>query len=215
MRVLVVGDVHGCYHTFKFLVEYHWNSKREFLVIVGDIFNKGLYSAETFLYILELQKKYPYQVFLIKGNHEQQIIDSIENGHASSFEKAVFNELKKHGISKLELSKYLMSLPLKWETPNILVTHAGISKNAKHPFFIRSNNGVLHTRSALKKLKQQVQVHGHNQLKGDKPVYNESSNSWNIDTGAWSGKYLSAIRLSKKGKMKDIIQEKLHPADWE
>jgi len=214
MRVLVIGDIHGCYHTFKFLVEYHWDSKREFLVLVGDVFNKGPHSAEAFLYILELQKKYPYQVFYIKGNHEQQIIDALENGHPSSFEKAIFNNLKENGISKAELAKYLNALPLKWETQNVLITHAGIAKGAKHPFSERANNGVLHTRSALKKLKQ-LQVHGHNPLKRDKPVYHENSNSWNIDTGAWTGKYLSALRISHKGKVKNIIQEKLHPADWE
>ena len=214
MRALVVGDIHGCYHTFKFLVEYHWDFKREFLVLVGDVFNKGQHSAETFLYILELQKTYPHQVFLVRGNHEQQILDAIENGHPSSFEKAIFSELKENGISKPELKNYLETLPLKWETQHVLVTHAGISKNVKHPFSVRANSGVLHTRSALKKLKQ-LQVHGHNPLKRDKPVYNEKSNSWNIDTGAWTGKYLSALRISRKGKVKDIIQEKMHPGDWE
>ena len=54
MKVLVVGDVHGCYFTFKKLVETHWNRKEEFLVLTGDLINKGPHSYEAFLYFLKL-----------------------------------------------------------------------------------------------------------------------------------------------------------------
>ena len=75
MRVLVIGDVHGCYYTLKDLVENYWDPQQDYLVQLGDLINKGLHSAKCVKYWLKLEEKYPYQVFLLRGNHEQMYIN--------------------------------------------------------------------------------------------------------------------------------------------
>ena len=56
MNLLVVGDVHGCVHTLKAFVKRHWNAQDEFLILVGDVINKGRHSGKTVKYLRKLQK---------------------------------------------------------------------------------------------------------------------------------------------------------------
>jgi serine/threonine protein phosphatase 1 len=164
------------------------------------------------LYYFELKKEYPYQVFLLRGNHEQDFLNSLNSNKSNGYKKLV-SQLKAEGVGKQKLIDWLENLPFKWETPHMLISHAGISEKAKHPYSASSANGVLYNRTALKDVGK-VQVHGHDVLQSDQPHFNKKSNSWNVDTGAWTGKYLSGIRLTQKGKFKEFVQEKMHPADF-
>ena len=213
MKVFVVGDVHGCYHTFKQLIEDHWNKKEEYLVLVGDLINKGPHSFEAFSYFLSLKENYPYQVFLIRGNHEQHFLNTLNSNKYNGY-KQLIHDIKGLGMNKVALIEWLTALPYKWETPHILITHAGISGKTKNPFSASSPKGVLYNRDACKDIGK-VQVHGHDMIKVEEPKYCINSNSWNIDTGAWTGNYLSAIRLSRKGKLKTIVKVSTHSKDLE
>ena len=89
MKVFIVGDVHGCYHTFKQLIEDHWNKKDEYLVLVGDLINKGPHSFEAFSYFLTLKEEYPYQVFLIRGNHEQHFLNTLNSNKYNGYKQLI------------------------------------------------------------------------------------------------------------------------------
>ena len=56
MKLLVIGDVHGCYYTLKELVEKHWHPGEEILIQLGDLINKGPYSGKCIKYWQELEK---------------------------------------------------------------------------------------------------------------------------------------------------------------
>ncbi len=58
MNLLIVGDVHGCYHTFKKLVDENWNPEEELLIQIGDLINKGPHSGLCSKYWRKLEKKY-------------------------------------------------------------------------------------------------------------------------------------------------------------
>jgi hypothetical protein len=46
-RILVVGDVHGCYYTFRSLIAQYWRLPQdEILVQLGDLIDRGNYSPE-------------------------------------------------------------------------------------------------------------------------------------------------------------------------
>ena len=212
MKVFVVGDVHGCYYTFKQLIENHWNKKNEYLVLVGDLINKGPHSFEAFSYFLTLKKEYPYQVFLIRGNHEQHFLNTLNSNKYNGY-KQLIHDIKGLGVNKLALTEWLNNLPFKWETPHILITHGGISGKTKNPFTATAAKGVLYNRDACKNIGK-VQVHGHDMITVEEPKYKAYSNSWNVDTGAWTGNFLSAIRLSRKGKLKEIVRVPTHPLDF-
>lgn len=212
MNVLVVGDVHGCYHTFKALVDQHWNPEKEFLVQVGDFISKGAHSAACVTYARELQKKYPYQVFFLKGNHEYRYTKFHDKPGRDKLSQVVKNDFLKHDLNLKKVHEWLKKLPLKWETESMLITHAGVSKTAILPFSATSPRGVLHNRSAVKNLGK-VQVFGHKMQTTGEIKFKEKSNAWCIDTGAWMGNKLSALKFKYNGKLKETIQIKTLPED--
>lgn len=57
MELFVVGDVHGCFHTFTKLINEHWDREKQIFVQLGDLLDRGKFSPETILYAIELQKK--------------------------------------------------------------------------------------------------------------------------------------------------------------
>lgn len=211
MKVFVVGDVHGCYHTFKQLIENHWNKKDEFLVLVGDLINKGPHSFEALSYFMQLKEVYPYQVFLIRGNHEQHFLNTLNSNKSNGY-KSLIQGLKNNGFNKLSLTEWLNNLPFKWETPHMLISHGGISGKTKNPYSAVSTKGVLYNRDTCKNIGK-LQIHGHDMKKVDEPKHDEDANSWNVDTGAWVGNGLSALRLSRKGKVREIVKVPTHPND--
>lgn len=205
MRILVIGDVHGCYYTLKELVETYWDPEQDYLIQLGDLINKGPHSALCVRYWLRLEEKYPYQVFLLRGNHEQMYI----NGSSRKVKPAMVNRLNK-GFKSLKLDpkkvlNWLSKKPLKWETPNVLISHAGVNKFVRQPFSHTNNRGVLYNRSPLKDIGK-LQVIGHAVVKGNKPVFSTKENAWRIDTGAVSKGFLSAVRLSYDVKQVEVVR---------
>jgi len=56
MRVFIIGDVHGCYHTFLAMLEF-WNKDEEMLIQIGDLIDRGSYSPEVLQHAMMLSKK--------------------------------------------------------------------------------------------------------------------------------------------------------------
>lgn len=212
MNVLVIGDVHGCYYTLSKLVEEHWNPENEFLVQVGDLINKGAHSGLCVKFMRKLQKRYPYQVFVLKGNHEVRYLTYQGlPGKSESIDKTKKNFIK-HEINLKKLHGWLNLLPYKWENPSILITHAGISKTATHPYTNSNPRGVIHNRSAIRNVGK-VQIYGHMIQTDGKINFSPAANAWCIDSGAWLGKRLSALRMSYDGELIERIQIETLPAD--
>ena len=67
-------------------------------------------------------------------------------------------------------------------------------------------------RDELRKL-DKLQVIGHTPLKSGKPEYDSRSHSWNIDTGAYLGRSLSALRLTPEGTVLESISIPTFTAD--
>ena len=212
MNVLVVGDVHGCYHTFAQLVEKYWNPENEFLVQVGELISKGPYSAKCVKYARRLQKKYPYQVFVLKGNHEDYYLKYHDLPKRSASVDKTKKDFIKAELNLKKLNTWLQNMPYKWETPYMLLTHAGISMSVKNPYSYTNPRGVLHNRSSLRNMGK-VQIFGHMIQGNGKIDYSELANAWCIDTGAWLGQSLSAMRLTYEGKILETIQVKTLPED--
>ncbi len=205
MNLLVVGDVHGCYHTFKKLVVEHWNPNEEFLVQVGDLINKGKRSGKTYLFARELERQFPHMVFFLRGNHEMRFIDLHKTpGKDKAIDRCKADFLKRDINLKKALS-WFQERPLKWENPNVLITHAGISAYSKDPYGSKARRGVLHNRGALKNVGK-LQIHGHLIQSKGKPVFTEKSNSWCIDTAAWTGKSLTGLKVSYGGEVLEQIK---------
>ncbi|MCY3410596.1 MAG: metallophosphoesterase [Candidatus Heimdallarchaeota archaeon] len=76
-KTLVTGDIHGDYESLKKVVNY-FESHEDFhyLIINGDVVDRGKYQIKSLLLIITMQIKFPERVYLIRGNHEDQSINS-------------------------------------------------------------------------------------------------------------------------------------------
>ncbi len=81
-RTIVVGDIHGCSDTLRKLLESSCNiSSKDRIIFLGDLMDKGLKSKETLDFVLELIAN-GNKVDIIRGNHEQMFLDSINSPQA-------------------------------------------------------------------------------------------------------------------------------------
>jgi serine/threonine protein phosphatase 1 len=212
MNVLVVADVHGCYRTVKRLVELHWETGEEFLVFAGDLVNKGRRSAKVVEYVRGLQAEFPYHVFVVKGNHELMFEESILDGKIFPVVEKSKKDFVKREVSMRKTAEWMRNLPLKWETPYLLVTHAGVAATARDPYNAFSSRGVLHNRSPLRSVGK-LQLFGHVVQLTGKPTFFAAPRAWGIDTGCWRGGGLSALRIGYEGSVMQVIQEPTDPTD--
>jgi hypothetical protein len=68
-RVLIVGDIHGCFDEFRELLEKaHYNAEDCTLILVGDVLHKGPRSVELLRYIRSLG------AYCVRGNHDDSTI---------------------------------------------------------------------------------------------------------------------------------------------
>ncbi|MDG1252361.1 MAG: metallophosphoesterase [Schleiferiaceae bacterium] len=212
MNLLVVGDVHGCVHTLKAFVKNHWTQQDEFLILVGDIINKGRHSAKTVKYLRKLQKEFPYSVYLLRGNHEHMAAESFRQNETLPYLEKLKRDMLKRGIPYQRMLQWMGQWPLQWENPYVLITHAGVSLHARDPFNADSSRGVLHNRSALKDVGK-LQIFGHVVQEDHQPRYFSESHAWGIDTGAWRGGGLTGLRLTRTGEIIEILREPTADAD--
>jgi serine/threonine protein phosphatase 1 len=83
--VYAVGDVHGCYGLLKRLLariaaDYldRARGRRPILVFLGDYVDRGPQPAEVLETLLWLQRKGPFELHLLKGNHEQALLEFLD-----------------------------------------------------------------------------------------------------------------------------------------
>lgn len=212
MKLLVVGDVHGCYYTLKTLVKENWDPENEYLIQLGDLINKGPNTIKCIKYWRKLQKKHGDKVVLLRGNHEQMFVDFFEKDQNNRFVNQLIYELVENEIKTEKILKWLQETPIKWKNKDVFVSHAGVNKYAKHPLKASDPHGVLYNRSSLKNIGR-VQITGHNIVDGHKPHFNSRENAWHIDTGAWIKRYLSAIKIDEDGQNAQVIRVKRDAQD--
>jgi len=71
MAVWAIGDIQGCYKSFRELLKkINFNPKRDKLWVAGDLVNRGEGSLETLEYLYSIRKS----VEIILGNHDITLI---------------------------------------------------------------------------------------------------------------------------------------------
>lgn len=216
MNILVVGDVHGCYHTFKKLVDENFQPGEDLLVQLGDLIDRGNYSPETVRYARELQEK--HKAVFLKGNHESLMIRNFREKEIPGWlAQGGFMTIAQYELLKRDIESDLQwfeGLPLFWENEAVFISHAGISSLTDDHFKENHSESIVWTRSLLKNIGK-LQVHGHTPQLDGTPKFNKSSQSWNIDTAAVYGAGLTALRLSEKGEVLKTISVKVIEEDIE
>ncbi|MFC5284816.1 metallophosphoesterase [Pedobacter alpinus] len=207
----IVGDVHGCFHTLQLLLE-KWDATNQQLLFVGDIIDHGNHSPQVAEVIYDLQKKHKDTV-VIRGNHEHLFLNHcLTEFNKDWYEKSGERTFSQYLLAGREINKdadWFATFPLYFETPNFIVSHAGIS-DTLDPFNADNKEGVVWQRNETIKLKQ-LQIFGHTPK--ESALYDFNSHSINIDTGAYKCNKLTAIILNAEGEIIDIHSEATHEED--
>jgi serine/threonine protein phosphatase 1 len=207
MDLFVIGDVHGCLYTFSKLLE-KWRRQEEMLIQLGDLVDRGNHSPEVLGLALDLQQKYPRETVFLKGNHELMLQDYLadqvagKNWLKNGGDQTLY-QFDVAGIDPAHHAEWILNMPLFWENEYVFVSHAGISGFAtlddpRHP------DGLLWNRKPLRNIGR-LQIVGHTPRWNGQPQYFPESKAWNIDTCAYGGICLTAIRITKTGQFKEII----------
>ncbi|KAL6120966.1 hypothetical protein NUSPORA_02198 [Nucleospora cyclopteri] len=78
-KCYIIGDTHGQYYD---LISYMDDllikvlKENSSILFLGDYVDRGLFSCETFLYLLLLKSHYPKHIYLLRGNHESEKMTS-------------------------------------------------------------------------------------------------------------------------------------------
>jgi serine/threonine protein phosphatase 1 len=230
--LLIIGDVHGCFHTFRSLIEKCWQPETMRLIQLGDLTDRGNYIPETIAFVRLLEQQYPEAVTFLKGNHEVEVVARwrmLQDVHSkddkpshASYYVAGNSTLKQYFVEESVLERleadmlWLEQRPCFWENDGVFVSHAGIAEHWRgveealvedHP------EGILWTRSPLKNIGK-VQVIGHTPRKTGEPEFREAENCWNIDTGAVFGLNLTGLHLASDGTVLEVFMMPTEKIDY-
>ena len=79
MRTIIIGDIHGCFTEFTELLEKCEIGSEDRLILLGDLMDRGPNSREVFEKVCELKESMGDRFYLVRGNHEEMLLDAIIN----------------------------------------------------------------------------------------------------------------------------------------
>jgi len=226
--ISIIGDIHGCYYTLVNLVskiKIKYSSTKIFSV--GDLVDRGNFSSEVVNYVVE------NRISFVPGNHDYMFYHFYEHPNTIFAKTWASNgsdkTIKSYNNRKDMIQKHIeiiKSRPLFYDLEDCFISHAGISKylmkiiskKLKNDFkqlnelltaHLSLDDSILWNRNELADIGK-LQVVGHTRF--DEVTFEEESNSVYIDTGAFTGNFLSAV-IIEKNKIIDVINEKTDSRD--
>lgn len=144
-RTLVVGDIHGKLELFNQLLdEMHYRPEKDRLVLIGDLVDRGEDSRGVVERAIELQRAAPERVTILRGNHEEMMVDWVENPEGPEAELWFYNggieTLRSYvnGDGDVALPVYhyefLKSLPTWHEDEHAIYVHAALPEGEDGEF---------------------------------------------------------------------------------
>jgi serine/threonine-protein phosphatase PP1 catalytic subunit len=73
-KIVIVGDLHGDIETLLQIFNLHGDPSQMAYLFLGDYVDRGKHQLRTMLLLLEYKIKYPNNIFLLRGNHEQRMM---------------------------------------------------------------------------------------------------------------------------------------------
>jgi serine/threonine protein phosphatase 1 len=156
MKTFVIGDVHGRRAQLSALLKMlPRNEAADTLIFLGDFIDRGPDAPGVVTDVIELQRANPSRVITLRGNHEQMLLDFVEDGlplwlapqsggertyqqytgMTPAWKKEGELEKSREQFLKLfpsEHLEFLKSLQLFYEDDYALYVHAGLDQG-KHP----------------------------------------------------------------------------------
>ena len=156
MKTFVIGDVHGRAAQLRnLLAMLPRDASSDTLIFLGDLIDRGPDAPGCVSEIIELQRGNPGRVLCLRGNHEQMLLDFIDEGSTlwltpatggeHTFEQYTgrvlrvqteddFAEARREIANSVptEHLDFLRQLPFYYEDDYALYVHAGLDQG-KHP----------------------------------------------------------------------------------
>lgn len=132
-RTLIITDIHGCYDECRALLDkMAFDEQNDTLINLGDTIDRGPKIYETYEFLRGLKERMGERCVLIRGNHEQMMLDSCANGgrdkelwYYNSGEKTVYSFLHhKHRIQ--EYLDWYEEMPYYYTTEKFNCVHASL-----------------------------------------------------------------------------------------
>ena len=158
-RMLIVGDVHGCYDELVELIDTcNARDPNICLVFVGDLVNKGPKSDQVVKLVRELQG------YCVRGNHDEVALSAWQQDQDR--EKSLSSQFKWFNKLSHDDIDWLLDLSFTIHFPSrgILVTHAGLVPGVDIDLQILDN--LLHLRDVTFDAKS-LTFSGHKNVRSD------------------------------------------------
>lgn len=129
-RTFAIGDIHGCDVAFEKLLDLLQLNSDDTLVVLGDVIDRGPDSARVVSMLLNLQQH--CELVYILGNHEQMMLEALEDGLRGSMWMMHGGEptLASYGGAVEEIPPnhidFLASGLAYWETETEIYVHANL-----------------------------------------------------------------------------------------
>lgn len=200
-RLIVVGDIHGCYFTMiDLLKEIDYVSSTDTIVFVGDYIDRGPHIFEVVRALRTLQQQAgPDNVICLRGNHEQFAIDN--GGVLSPLGEcngggSTLLSYGRNGEDIAEDIEWFKSLPLCYDAGEMIICHAGLT----HPKLENNSaDDLLWGREWIltdDRPREKLVVFGHTPREAP---YQTKSGDICIDCGCVFGGKLCALIIAEDG----------------
>lgn len=225
-KLIIYGDIHGCYDEFISLRNKINPKKDDIEVCVGDIITKGKESIKTLDFIIE------HNIKSVLGNHEDKIIRYLNHQKSSKKNPIQLDSDEQNIVDNLTSQHiaFLKQMPLYFKFGNITIVHGGVQNHMNLKFLSkRDKQKILRMRylnqeenyltlgneeekslfwAELYNGNQGFVIYGHHWFKEVK----KNKFSLGIDTGCVYGNKLTAIIFNKAQNLNDykIIQESFY-----
>lgn len=131
-KYIAIGDVHGCAETLKALIEKLDVYGNRSFVFLGDYIDRGPNSREVVDYLLDFREE--ADCIFLRGNHEQMMLDAIDDGDTSLWimngGRETIDSYERDG-QRFKLSKahrkFYEQTKFYYQTDDYFFVHAGLS----------------------------------------------------------------------------------------
>ena len=134
-RIVIITDLHGCYdECIRLLDKLRFDKAHDILVNLGDTIDRGPQIYEVFQFLRGLKEEMGDRCILLRGNHEQMMLDATgpertsrekKHWYINSGEKTVYSFINhKHRIQ--EFRDWYLDMPFYWEDPRFTCVHASL-----------------------------------------------------------------------------------------
>ena len=164
-------DLHGCLHTFRYLVEEKLRlTRHDELYLLGDYVNKGPDSRGVLDYLMYLQAS-GYRVQCLRGNHDQALLDAARHRWRWDWRgpRGRLPTLRSFGVARMadvpaQYLDWLAGLPYEIELPDFVLVHAGYDFALPPAEMRRDYQTMLNTKKYVydpSRLAGKRLLHGH------------------------------------------------------